>query len=71
MGINRMYAVIGGGHLIEASKERINQTINALKELNSKKIGLCHYTELRAGSLMLDKFLKQFIIITAATLLEF
>ena len=70
-GINQIYAVIGGAHLIEASEERINQTIDALRKLNIKKIGLCHCTGIRALSLMLNKFPNQFIDISAGTVLEF
>ena len=70
-GIDQIYAVIGGAHLIEASEERINQTIDALQELNIKKIGLCHCTGLRAVSLLLQKFPNQFIDINSGTVLEF
>jgi 7,8-dihydropterin-6-yl-methyl-4-(beta-D-ribofuranosyl)aminobenzene 5'-phosphate synthase len=70
-GIDQIYAVIGGTHLIEASKERINQTIDALQELNIKKIGLCHCTGLPAVSLLLQKFPNQFININSGTVLEF
>jgi len=68
-GINQVYAVIGGAHLIDASEERINQTINALRELNIKKIGLCHCTGQRALNLMLNEFPNQFIDISAGTVL--
>jgi len=70
-GINQIYAVIGGAHLIEASEERINQTIDALQKLNIKKIGLCHCTGLPAVSLLLQKFPNQFIDINSGTVLEF
>jgi 7,8-dihydropterin-6-yl-methyl-4-(beta-D-ribofuranosyl)aminobenzene 5'-phosphate synthase len=70
-GINQIYAVIGGAHLIEASEERINQTINALQKLNIKKIGLCYCTGLPAVSLLLQKFPNQFINISAGTVLKF
>jgi len=70
-GINQVYAVIGGAHLIDASEERINQTINALRELNIKKIGLCHCTGQRALNLILNEFPNQFIDISAGTVLEF
>lgn len=70
-GINQIYAVIGGAHLIEASKERINYTMDALQKLNIKKIGLCHCTGLPAVSLLLQKFSNQFIDINSGTVLEF
>ena len=70
-GVNQIYAVIGGAHLIEASEERLNQTIDALQELNIKKIGLCHCTGLRAASLLFQKFPNQFININSGTVLEF
>jgi len=70
-GVNQIYAVIGGVHLIEASEERINQTIDALQELNIKKIGLCHCTGLRAVNSLFQKFPNQFININSGTVLEF
>lgn len=70
-GIDQIYAVIGGAHLIEASKERINQTISIMQELNIQKIGLCHCTGIQALNMILYKLPKQFIPITAGTVLEF
>jgi len=70
-GINQIYAVIGGAHLIEASEERINHTMDALQKLNIKKLGLCHCTGLSAVSLLLQKLPNQFIDIHSGTVLEF
>ena len=41
---NKIYAVIGGMHLLNASKERIEQTITNFQKYNIQKIGLAHCT---------------------------
>jgi len=41
---NKIYATIGGMHLLNASKERIEQTITNFQEYNIQKIGLVHCT---------------------------
>ena len=47
-GIDRVYAVVGGSHLIEASDDRIERTIEAFQELDVQKLGLCHCTGMPA-----------------------
>ncbi len=43
--LNRpLYAVLGGIHLIEASEERINSTINYFKKSGIRHLGTCHCT---------------------------
>lgn len=39
-----IYGIIGGTHLVEASKERIDETINYLNSLDIKLIGTSHCT---------------------------
>lgn len=41
---NEVYAIIGGFHLDEVSRERLEKTINHLKEINPKLIIPCHCT---------------------------
>jgi len=43
-GQNRIYAVLGGMHLWNAGKQRIEQTINVFRKYNVQKIGIAHCT---------------------------
>ena len=59
-GVKPIYMVLGGSHLIHASKERILLTIAALKELSVQRLGLCHCTGLPAIMLMAHEFRSRF-----------
>ena len=69
-GIRSIHAVIGGAHLNEASEERIERTIAALKELDVQKLGLCHCTGLPAITAMAHEFGDKFLFINAGTVVE-
>ncbi|MCK5174029.1 MAG: MBL fold metallo-hydrolase, partial [Planctomycetes bacterium] len=43
-GEKRIYAVIGGTHLLHASAKRVQYTIEALKRYDVHQIGLAHCT---------------------------
>jgi 7,8-dihydropterin-6-yl-methyl-4-(beta-D-ribofuranosyl)aminobenzene 5'-phosphate synthase len=43
-GENRMHAVCGGMHLLNANEHRLEQTIRKLRELDVQRIGLAHCT---------------------------
>lgn len=66
-GSNKIYAVFGGSHLIDASEERRWKTIEALKEMDVQKLGLCHCTGLPAISLMMHEFKDRFILSNAGS----
>ena len=59
-GVKSIHAILGGAHLISASKERIRLTIAALKELGVQRLGLCHCTDLPAASLLAQEFGDRF-----------
>jgi 7,8-dihydropterin-6-yl-methyl-4-(beta-D-ribofuranosyl)aminobenzene 5'-phosphate synthase len=61
MGVTEIYAVIGGSHLIGTSEERLWQTIAALKDLNIRKLGLCHCTDLPVISVLAHEFQENFV----------
>jgi len=64
-----IHTVLGGAHLISASKERIRLTIAALKELGVQKLGLCHCTSLPVVSLLAQEFGNKFFFnITGTTI---
>jgi 7,8-dihydropterin-6-yl-methyl-4-(beta-D-ribofuranosyl)aminobenzene 5'-phosphate synthase len=69
-GENRIYAVMGGSHLIDASEERLWQTVAALRDLGVRKLGLCHCTDLRAISFLAREFGEALFFNKAGTVVE-
>jgi 7,8-dihydropterin-6-yl-methyl-4-(beta-D-ribofuranosyl)aminobenzene 5'-phosphate synthase len=69
-GENKIYAVMGGSHLMDASEERLWQTIAALRDLGIQKLGLCHCTDLRAISLLAQEFGDALFFNKAGTVIE-
>ena len=61
-GQDLVYAVIGGTHLYRASLERINNTINDLKEIGVKKIGVSHCTGFPASVRLAEEFPETFFL---------
>lgn len=66
-GEERIHMVIGGCHLIDASDDLIDKTIEALKDFNIAKIGVSHCTGLHAGAMMAAEFGDRFFYNTAGT----
>jgi len=66
-GVETIYAVYGGCHLINATEERIWLTIAALKELGVSKLGFGHCTGLVASSIMAREFGDRFLFNVAGT----
>lgn len=56
MNVNRVYAVIGGFHLIKATNERIKATLNDLSNFNLEFIGPCHCTGDKAIRMLSEFF---------------
>ena len=69
-GDEKIYAVIGGSHLISASEERLWQTIAALRELGVQKLGLCHCTDLPAASVLAQEFGEKFFFNKAGNIIQ-
>jgi 7,8-dihydropterin-6-yl-methyl-4-(beta-D-ribofuranosyl)aminobenzene 5'-phosphate synthase len=69
-GVDKIHAVIGGSHLMNASEERLWQTIDALRGLGIQRMGLCHCTDLPAASLMAQEFGEIFFFNMAGTVIE-
>lgn len=55
-GEKRIHMVIGGTHLIHASREQIDLTVAELKELGVHKIGVSHCTGLPAAAVLFQEF---------------
>ncbi len=53
---SRIYAILGGFHLINADDERIQATVEELKKLNPKFIGPCHCTGAKATKKIAETF---------------
>ena len=66
-GIKPIHMVLGGCHLISASKERIRSTIAALRELGIQKLGVSHCTGLPAAVIMAQEFGDKFFFNNAGT----
>ena len=59
-GEERVYAVVGGTHLFPASEERVERTINELREIDVQRVGLSHcngfYASMRVAQALGDRF---------------
>lgn len=66
-GVDKIYGVYGGCHLISATEERIWLTIAALKELGVQQMGFNHCTGLVASSIMAQEFGERFLFNIAGT----
>jgi len=70
-GSATIHTVIGGAHLINASEERLWQTIAALKDIGVQRLGLCHCTDLPAAAVLAQEFGEKFFFNKAGTVTEF
>ena len=66
-GVTQMHMVLGGCHLVSASRERIRLTISALRGLNVQKLGVSHCTGLPAAVIMAQEFGDKFFFNNAGT----
>ncbi|WP_297418282.1 MBL fold metallo-hydrolase [Clostridium sp.] len=64
-------AVVGGSHLIEADEQRLNNTINYLKEKNIRIFRLSHCTGNSAVEKLKSEFGKRFVYNDTGNILEF
>jgi 7,8-dihydropterin-6-yl-methyl-4-(beta-D-ribofuranosyl)aminobenzene 5'-phosphate synthase len=69
-GTANISLVVGGAHLMNASKEQLWRTIAALKECGVRRLGLCHCTELPAACVMAREFGEGFFFNKAGTCIE-
>jgi len=65
-----IHAVLGGSHLINASRERVQRTVADLKKLDVQKMGLCHCTSLPAISTLAHEFGDRFFFNITGTVFE-
>lgn len=55
-GVKYIHTVVGGTHLFRASQEQFELTIEELKKLDIKRLGVSHCTGLAAGSRLWQEF---------------
>lgn len=60
-GATQFHAIIGGVHLLNASVERLEATIDALKHYQVGLIAPCHCTGEAAGSLLAERFSTEYV----------
>lgn len=63
-----IYAVLGGTHLVDADQDRIDRTINYLKELNVPLLGISHCTGQRAVEDLLEQEIPFFVNSTGSSI---
>ena len=66
-----IHAVIGGMHLLQASKERIERTVAALREIDVKRLGLAHCTGMDAAATFWSAFPERCFPCPVGTTMEF
>jgi 7,8-dihydropterin-6-yl-methyl-4-(beta-D-ribofuranosyl)aminobenzene 5'-phosphate synthase len=66
-GKERIYAAIGGTHLVHASRERLEKTAAALKEMGVQWLGVSHCTGLASSAYLLQEFGDRFFMNNAGT----
>lgn len=66
-GVEPIYTVIGGTHLIGASPERMNSTVADLKKLDIQRLGVSHCTGLPASAMLAREFGETFFFNNAGT----
>lgn len=59
-GVEKVYAIVGGFHLISAGDERILRTVKKLKEYGPEKVYTGHCTGLKAEAVFLEQFGERF-----------
>lgn len=69
-GQRRLYAVLGGMHLVNASDDRVTKSVAALRHYDVQVIGPCHCTGQRATARILDAFPDRFRELSAGTVVS-
>jgi 7,8-dihydropterin-6-yl-methyl-4-(beta-D-ribofuranosyl)aminobenzene 5'-phosphate synthase len=67
MGKEKIYAAIGGTHLVHASRERLEKTAAALKAMGVQWLGVSHCTGFASSAYLLREFGDHFFMNNAGT----
>jgi 7,8-dihydropterin-6-yl-methyl-4-(beta-D-ribofuranosyl)aminobenzene 5'-phosphate synthase len=69
-GKKKIYMVLGGCHLMDASDERIWQTISALNEMEVRKLAVSHCTGMHASMILSQIFGESFTFNNSGTIIN-
>jgi 7,8-dihydropterin-6-yl-methyl-4-(beta-D-ribofuranosyl)aminobenzene 5'-phosphate synthase len=69
-GIQKIYMVMGGCHLKDATDEQIWQTVSALNEMGVKKLALSHCTGMHATMILSQTYGEDFIFNHTGNIIE-
>jgi 7,8-dihydropterin-6-yl-methyl-4-(beta-D-ribofuranosyl)aminobenzene 5'-phosphate synthase len=69
-GVEQIHMVVGGTHLLHASREQMDLTIAELKRLNVQKIGVSHCTGLQAAAILFKEFGDKFFFNNAGNVIK-
>ena len=69
-GIDHIYMVIGGTHLLRAKRETLENTIEKLEEFDVERIGVSHCTGMPAAMALAQKFENRFFFNHAGQVTE-
>jgi len=67
-GKEKIYAVLGGTHLMAADEERIQKTIEALAGYQIERLGVCHCTGFPAAAHLFSAFKEKFLPLEVGTI---
>jgi 7,8-dihydropterin-6-yl-methyl-4-(beta-D-ribofuranosyl)aminobenzene 5'-phosphate synthase len=70
-GVEKIHAVVGGTHLMQADQRRIEQTLAALDEFGVDQIGVSHCTGMPAAMALAAHFGDRFFFNFAGKVIEF
>ncbi|MBE9514427.1 MAG: MBL fold metallo-hydrolase, partial [Chloroflexi bacterium] len=70
-GDKRVRAVIGGFHLLDADRERVELTVKTLKDMGVEKVYTGHCTGLKAEAAFLDSFGDRFEELYSGKVIKF
>ncbi len=70
-GEKKLYGILGGMHLKNASQKRIKQTISKLSEFNPSFISVSHCTGFDAGVMLKEAFSNKVVFTSAGDEFEF
>lgn len=70
-GKQQIFTCIGGTHLMSASDERLDYTVEALKRFNLEQIAPCHCTGLKGSLTLYQAFGDRFVHNPAGTIFNF
>lgn len=69
-GVEDIYMVIGGTHLLRAKNKQLDHTCSKLEEFGVKRIGVSHCTGMPAAVAIFQRFKDNFFFNNAGTIIE-